>query len=67
MNQRRLIEELWGREKYRVMYHSRAHDDRIRKTLKADPSPADIETRSGKRSGSRPTPVRQNFCFWSAS
>ena len=56
MNERRLLEELWSREKYRVMYHSQAHYDRIRETLKADPSPADIETLIGEAVRIPPTP-----------
>lgn len=43
MNERRMMEELWSREKYRVMYHSQAHYDCIRQTLKGQPDLKEIE------------------------
>ncbi|SEJ47167.1 Uncharacterized conserved protein YbgA, DUF1722 family [Bhargavaea ginsengi] len=43
MNERRMMEELWSREKYRVMYHSQAHYDQIRQTLKGQPDLKEIE------------------------
>lgn len=56
MNERRLMEELWSREKYRVMYHSQAHYDQIRQTLKGQPALADIESLIGEAVRIPPTP-----------
>ncbi|MCW1927930.1 YbgA family protein [Bhargavaea beijingensis] len=56
MNERRQMEELWSREKYRVMYHSQAHYGRIREILKGNPSFADIESLIGEAVRTRPTP-----------
>ncbi|KZE37293.1 hypothetical protein AV656_12045 [Bhargavaea cecembensis] len=56
MNERRLMEQLWSREKYRVMYHSQAHYDRIRETLKENPALSDIETLIGEAVRIPPTP-----------
>ncbi|MHC0553073.1 hypothetical protein [Salinicoccus sp. CNSTN-B1] len=36
MEERREVELLWAREKYRVMYHSQQHYDRLREALKSD-------------------------------
>ena len=54
-NERRMMEELWSREKYRVMYHSQAHYERIRETLKRDPSLADIKALIGDAIRTPPT------------
>lgn len=56
MNERRQMEELWSREKYRVMYHSQTHYDRIRETLKGNPALADVETLIGEAVRIPPTP-----------
>ncbi|MFC7365859.1 MULTISPECIES: DUF1722 domain-containing protein [Bhargavaea] len=54
-NDRRLMEELWSREKYRVMYHSQTHYEQIRETLKRDPPLADIEALIGDAIRTPPT------------
>lgn len=54
-NERRMMEELWSHEKYRVMYHSQAHYERIRETLNRDQSLADIERLIGDAIRTPPT------------
>ncbi|WP_213421473.1 YbgA family protein [Bhargavaea massiliensis] len=56
MNKRRQMEDLWSREKYRVMYHSQVHYGRIRETLKGNPTFADIESLIGEAVRTPPTP-----------
>ncbi|MFB9860389.1 YbgA family protein [Salinicoccus siamensis] len=43
MKERRETERLWAREKYRVMYHSQQHYDRLREALKRDAGIAEVK------------------------